>query len=87
VFRERRSYRTVSGDLMYYDAWSARIRVEPGKDRATSYSIGQWGERGAKRLATQWLKKQQTLQEQMHPAFAGPPKAKPRRVAPRAARA
>ncbi len=70
VFRERRSYRNALGDLVYYDAWSARIRVALGKDRATSYSIAQWGEKGAKRLAERWLQKQRELQRQVHPAFA-----------------
>lgn len=40
-----------------YEAWFAWVRVN-GKAKSTSYMIEKHGEKGAKKLASQWLKKQ-----------------------------
>ncbi len=62
VYREIRSYRDrKTGELVYYPAWSAWIRVKVACH--TGYSIPKHGELGAKKKAEAWLNKNRRWQK------------------------
>ncbi len=63
VYLEWRSYRhRKSGELVYYRAWSAWIRIAQGVIRHTGYSIRKHGRLGAREKAEAWLRMHQENQ-------------------------
>lgn len=55
IWKERRSYLSLSGTRMYYNAWTAWIMVSPQHPASSNFSIDKWGVRRAKSRILVWL--------------------------------
>lgn len=64
IWRERRSYVSLSGKRMYYNAWTAWIMLSPQHPASSNFSIDKWGVRRAKSRILVWL--DQKRKEQKH---------------------
>jgi hypothetical protein len=64
IWKERRSYLSLSGVRMYYNAWTAWIMVSPQHPASSNVSIDKWGVRRAKSRILIWL--DQKRKDQKH---------------------
>lgn len=57
VFQEKKHWKDSLGDVHVYVAWSAWIRMTPGRPAQTSYSVRKHGAATAKKMAEDWLRR------------------------------
>jgi hypothetical protein len=71
IWKERRSYISLSGTRQYYQAWTAWIMVSPQHPASSNFSIDKWGSHRAKSMLLVWLAKKRREQKRNYYKILG----------------